>query len=110
MSLPAVHDALTGWRALLDALGEPAWLVDALSLQVLAANGEALALLGLPAPAVLGQDAAGLIATPEDLAYWDEARAAAEQPASPGPGPLLSDTALVDAAGRLVQVLSLIHI
>ena len=104
MNLPAVHDALAGWRALLDALGEPAWLVDALGLQVLAVNGEALALLGLPASAVLGQDADGLIATPEDLAYWDEARAAAAQPASRGPGPLLSDTALVDAAGRLVQV------
>ncbi|GCL65678.1 putative bifunctional diguanylate cyclase/phosphodiesterase [Pseudaquabacterium pictum] len=104
MSLPAVQDALTGWRALLDALGEPAWLVDALSLQVLAVNAEALALLGLPAPAVLGQGADGLIGTPEDLAYWDEARAAAAQPASAGPGPLLSDTALVDAAGRLVQV------
>ena len=104
MNQPPIHDALAGWRALLDALGEPAWLVDACALQVLAINAEALALLGLAAPAVLGQAADGLIATPEDLAYWDEARAAAAHLGQRGPGPLLSDTTLVDAAGRLVQV------
>jgi PAS domain-containing protein len=104
VNLPSVQDALAGWRALLDALGEPAWLVDARALQVLAVNAEALALLGLPAAAVLGQAADALIATPEDLAYWDEVRAAAAQPSGHGPGPLLSDTSLVDAGGRLVQV------
>ena len=104
MNQPAVQDALAAWRALLDALGEPAWLVDAWALQVLAINAEALALLGLAAPAVLGQAADALIATPEDLAYWDEARAAADHPGQRGPGPLLSDTTLVDAGGRLVQV------
>ena len=107
MNLPTVPDAppaLPGWRDLLNALGEPAWLVEPLSLQVLAVNTEALALLGLAAVAVLGQPADGLIATPEDLAWWDEARAAAGLPARQGPGTLLSDTALVDAGGRLVQV------
>ncbi len=99
-----VHDALAGWRTLLDALGEPAWLVEAGGLQVLAANAEALALLGVDAAAVLGQAADGLIATPEDLAFWDEARACAAQPWQQGPGSLLSDTTLVDAAGHLVQV------
>ena len=104
MNQPPIHDALAGWRTLLDALGEPAWLVEACTLQVLAINGEALALVGLAEPAVLGQAADGLIATPEDLAYWDEARAAADHPGQRGPGPLLSDTTLVDAGGRLVQV------
>ena len=83
----APADALAAWRTLLDALGEPAWLVEARALQVLAINAEALALLGLAAPAVLGQGADGLNATPEDLAYWDEARAAADQPDAQGPGP-----------------------
>jgi diguanylate cyclase (GGDEF)-like protein/PAS domain S-box-containing protein len=87
---------------LLAALGEPAWLVETASLQVLAVNDEALALLGLDAPAVLGQDAAGLVATPEDMAYWDEVRDAAHGGARPGA--LLSDTVLVTAAGHLVQV------
>lgn len=104
MNLPPVTDALAAWRGLLDALGEPAWLVEPRTRQVLAINAEALALLGLAVPAVLGRDAGGLIATPEDLAWWDEARAAAEQPAGRGPGPLLSDTTLVGAGGRLVQV------
>lgn len=104
MSNPPAHDALAGWRALLDALGEAAWLVDAHDLRVLAANGEALALLGLAEACVLGQAADGLIATPEDLAFWDAARACADQPWQQGPGTLLSDTSLVDATGRLVQV------
>jgi len=104
VSNPPAHDALAGWRALLDALGEAAWLVDARDLRVLATNGEALALLGLAEAGVLGQAADGLIATPEDLAFWDAARACADQPWQQGPGTLLSDTSLVDATGRLVQV------
>ena len=96
---PATAAALTdGWRTLLDALGEPAWLVDAVSMQVQAVNAEALAMLHLDAAAVLGQDATGLVATPEDLAYWDEVRVDAQ------PGALLSDTVLVNATGHLVQV------
>ena len=98
------HDALAGWRSLLDALGEPAWLVDACNLQVLAVNAEALGLLGLEQTAVLGQAADALIATPEDLAYWDAARSRAAQPWQQAPGTLFSDTVLVDACGRLVQV------
>ena len=102
------QEALAGWRMLLAALGEPAWLVEAISLQVLAVNAEALALLGLDETNVLGQAAAGLIATPEDLAYWDEVRDEARDgtgnAARPAPGTLHSDTVLVDAGGRLVQV------
>ena len=93
--------ALPAWRALLDALGEPAWLVCARQLAVLAVNAEALALLGLSEAAVLGQPADALIATPEDMAFWDEVRATQ----APGTSVRLqSDTVLVDASGRLVQV------
>ncbi len=104
MTIQPVHDALAGWRSLLDALGEPAWLVEACSLQVLAVNAEALVLLGLDQAVVLGQAADHLIATPEDLAFWDAARASAAQPWQQGPGSLYSETILVNAAGRLVQV------
>jgi diguanylate cyclase (GGDEF)-like protein len=98
-STPA--DALAAWRTLLDALGEPAWLVCARKLVVLAINAEALALLGQSEAAVLGQSADQLIATPEDLAFWDDVR----NPARGGPvGTLLSETVLVDGVGRLVQV------
>jgi diguanylate cyclase (GGDEF)-like protein len=89
--------AMSAWRAMLGALGQPAWLVCAQRRVVLAINAEALALLGLAEPAVLDQPADGLIATPEDLAFWDEA--AAGQPAS-----LQSDTVLVDGSGQLVYV------
>ena len=94
-------DALAAWRTLLDALGEPAWLVCARRLSVLAINAEALALLGQGEAAVLGQSADQLIATPEDLAFWDDVRN--DDRAGPV-GTLLSETVLVDGAGRLVQV------
>ena len=97
----AAPDALPAWRTLLDALGEPAWLVCAHRLVVLAINAEALALLGQGEAAVLGQSADQLIATPEDLAYWDDVRN--EDRGGPV-GTLLSETVLVDGAGRLVQV------
>ena len=94
-------DALAAWRTLLDALGEPAWLVCARRLSVLAINAEALALLGQGEAAVLGQSADQLIATPEDLAFWNDVRN--DDRAGPV-GTLLSETVLVDGAGRLVQV------
>ena len=97
MTVAGVPVALAGWRALIDALGEPAWLVGAADQRVLAVNAEALALLGQTEAAVLGQLADSLIATPEDMAFWDEVRA--------GHASMLkSDTVLVDGAGRLVQV------
>jgi diguanylate cyclase (GGDEF)-like protein len=89
--------ALPAWRAMLGALGEPAWLVCAQHKRVLAINAEALALLGQPETALLGQAADGLIATPEDMAFWDETGAG-------NPAPLQSDTVLVDGSGQLVQV------
>ena len=56
-----------------------------------------LGLLGQTEAAVLGQLADSLIATPEDMAFWDDVRA--------GHASLLeSDTVLVDGGGRLVQV------
>ncbi|MFZ5544247.1 MAG: putative bifunctional diguanylate cyclase/phosphodiesterase [Pseudomonadota bacterium] len=63
------------WHALLEGLNEAAWLVDGRELGVVALNAAALALLGLPREAVLGRPAAALLATPEDLAFWDEVRA-----------------------------------
>ncbi len=98
MTKPPAPAGLGAWRSLLAALGEPAWLVCAQSVVVLAVNPEALALLGVDEAAVLGQAADGLIATPEDLAFWDEVRAGQDA------GRLQSDTVLVDASGRLVQV------
>jgi len=106
--MPAAATALVplaAWQSLLGALGEPAWIVSPQGWQVCAVNREALALLGLSEPAVLGQSADSLIATPEDLAFWDEARARQAQPSAGAPPMRLhSDTVLVDATGRLIQV------
>ena len=86
---------------MLGAMGEPAWLVCAQRLVVLAVNAPACALLGRTEATLLGQPADTLLATPEDMAYWDGARDARPQvPAAP----LHSDATLVDAAGTAVQV------
>ena len=97
MTADANHGALAAWRMLLAALGEPAWLVCARRGTVLAINADALALLGKSEAALLDQPADGLILTPEDMAFWDEA-------ARGSPARLQSDTVLVDANGALVQV------
>jgi len=88
---------LSAWRAMLAAMGEPAWIVEPQGLTVCAVNAEALGLLGQTEASVLGQGADSLIATPEDLAFWDDLRAGHD-------AGLHSDTVLVDATGRLVQV------
>ncbi len=95
MSVPV--NLLSAWAQTIDALGDAAWLVDGASAHVLAANAAAVELLGLPLERLLGCNAAHLIATPEDLAFWDEVRAGHDQW-------LQSDTVLVHASGRLVKV------
>nr|WP_217283541.1 bifunctional diguanylate cyclase/phosphodiesterase [Aquabacterium terrae] len=82
---------------MIDALGDAAWLVDGASGNVLAANRAAVELLGLARERLVGIPAAQLIATPEDLAFWDGVRAG-------DAGLLQSDTVLVHASGRLVKV------
>ena len=94
------HDPLAlhgAWSLLLQAMGQAAWIVDAPTLRVCAANAEAARLLGLSAEQLPGSDATALISTPEDLAYWDDIRAGHF-------GALDSETVLVDATGRLVPV------
>ncbi|MFN0182271.1 MAG: putative bifunctional diguanylate cyclase/phosphodiesterase [Aquabacterium sp.] len=94
---PGGGSALRHWQALLDALGDAAWIVRAPALTVCAANDAAARLLGQARDALPGARADALMATPEDLAYWDDA-------ARHEPGTLQSDSVLVDAAGRLLQV------
>ena len=101
MSQQPPDHALIAWRALLAALGEPAWLVCGQRHVVLAINAEALALLGQDEAAWLGQPAEALLATPEDLAFWDEVR---DPLRSDAMAPLDSRTRLLDAAGQLLAV------
>ncbi len=97
MTSGAAPAALAAWCSLLQVLGQPAWLVCARRCVVLAINAQALALLGRSEADWLGQAADGLIATPEDLAFWEAAR-------SGDASPLQSDTVLLDGSGRLLPV------
>jgi len=67
----AVPDGLT----LLDALPDPAWLVELAGLRVTAANAAAGRLFGCAPEVLIGRAADGLLASPEDLAYWAAAGA-----------------------------------
>ncbi len=83
--------------ALIDALPEAVWLVDADTLRVRAANTAAGRLLGLPAYALHGRGISALCATPEDLCFWSEAALGASER-------ICSDTLVQRADGSLVPV------
>ena len=70
---PAVANAAAAVP--IDALGVACWTVDAATGTVCAINDAALALLGLARDEVLGADAASLLPTPEEQAFWTEAAA-----------------------------------
>jgi PAS domain S-box-containing protein len=83
-------------------MADAAWLVEMDSQRVCALNAAAALLLGRPTAQLQGQSAAGLIATPEDQAFWDQVR---QEAGGPGPGSWLdSDTVLMNAQGALVHV------
>jgi diguanylate cyclase (GGDEF)-like protein len=92
--LPAPLHAQAAWTWLLEGLPHAAWVVDLATLRVAAANRAAMALLGETLP---GQRGDTLLATPEDLAYWAEAAAGHA-------GPLLSDSVVCTADGRVLHV------
>ena len=98
-ALPAGGDQalLRAWGALVDSLPDATWIVDAHSRRVVADNAAARKLLGLPGGSLLGLQAETLIATPEDLAYWDEAAVGVC-------APLQSETTLCTADGSTVHV------
>lgn len=83
--------------ALLEGLSAPAWLVLLANRQVVAANAAAHELLGQPAPGLVGQSALSLVASAEDLAWWESLDPAA-------PASLLSDTVVGTHDGRALHV------
>jgi len=96
---PAGDDAalLRAWTVLAEGLPDATWIVDAHSGRVVADNSAARRLLGRSGGSLVGLQAQALIATPEDMAFWDEAAA------GPCP-PLQSETTLCAADGRSVHV------
>lgn len=97
-SLPAWSAAAQAapWPAIIGSLPQAAWLVDGTTLRVMAANDAAHALLGRSAGSLVGEPADAVILTPEDMAYWDDARQG-------GCGVLDSETLLLAADGRSVR-------
>jgi diguanylate cyclase (GGDEF)-like protein/PAS domain S-box-containing protein len=85
------------WAALVACLPQATWVVDLRTLALTAVNEPAAALLGQPVEALLGCRADHLLATPEDMAYWDEVAAGHT-------GRLLSETVLCQPDGRVVHV------
>ena len=85
------------WRVLIDALLHAAWLVDARTLAVFAANPAAAALFGCEVAQLVGCSALTLAATPEDLCFWEEA-------VTGRPQGLLSDTFVRRFDGTAVPV------
>ncbi|HET7795351.1 MAG TPA: EAL domain-containing protein [Rhizobacter sp.] len=97
MSATAQAAALEHWSALIDALLDPVWLVDAASLRISAANTAAGTLLGIDAGALRGRPVVELSATAEDIAFWDEV-------ASGFTDAILSDTVVRRFDGAIVPV------
>lgn len=63
------------WSPLLDGLLEAIWLVDPVSLRILAANRAAADLLDLAVDDLVGKPAIELTATPEDQFFWEDVAA-----------------------------------
>jgi len=88
---------LGSWPALIEALLDAVWLVDAESLCLLRGNAAAAALLQLPLDSLPGRPVQTLVATPEDQQFWSEAAGRRGEP-------LLSDSLLRRADGSLLPV------
>jgi PAS domain-containing protein len=85
------------WIAVLEGLPLAAWVVSLADRCVVAANAQACALLGRPLDELLDAPAASLLATPEDLSYWDGLN---EQ----SPASLHTQALLCGPDGRLLHV------
>jgi len=85
------------WQPLIEGMIEAVWIVDALELRVLAVNRAALALFGHTAEGMIGKPVVDLVATPEDIYFWEDVAAGLSDH-------ILSETIIVNAAGVSVPV------
>jgi diguanylate cyclase (GGDEF)-like protein/PAS domain S-box-containing protein len=91
------HGGLAAWLAMLHALGDAAWIVDAKRLTLAGINRAALEMLALNEADLPQLHAATLIGTPEDVAFWDDVRAGHA-------GRLESQAVAMAADGRLLHL------
>ncbi|HEY6512551.1 MAG TPA: EAL domain-containing protein [Burkholderiaceae bacterium] len=92
-----VHGGLPAWLAMMHVLGDAAWIVDARDLTLAGINHAAVELFGLHATDLRQLAATALMATPEDLAFWHDAKAGRG-------GQLESEAVTLAADGRLLHV------
>ena len=86
------------WPALIEAMLEAVCLVEPEGLRIVAANGAAGRLLGLPPAELVGRDMLATAPTPEDESFWQRV---GEKGAC---GHILSDSFVTRAGGQAVPV------
>ena len=82
------------WPALIEAMLEAVCLVEPEGLRIVAANGAAGRLLGLPPAELVGRDMLATAPTPEDESFWQRVGEKG------GCGHILSDSYVTGAGGR----------
>ncbi|HEY4080572.1 MAG TPA: EAL domain-containing protein [Burkholderiaceae bacterium] len=99
---PRTHKvpALGAESALLAALQDAVWLVDAATQHVVAINAAAESLLGMPAGTLVGESIESLVSTPEDAMFWAEASSLTDKHGVE----LKSDTVMRHSDGRMLWV------
>jgi diguanylate cyclase (GGDEF)-like protein/PAS domain S-box-containing protein len=88
---------LASWGPLMEGLLEGAWVVDPLSLRILAVNSAAAKLVGLTPGEMVGKPAIEMAATPEDQYFWEDVAAGLVQS-------IHSETLLRSADGMAIPV------
>ena len=63
---------IPNWGSLINGLLEAVWLVDPVTLRILAVNSASCELLGLDSVDLVGRPAIELTATPEDQFFWED--------------------------------------
>ncbi|MBL8416566.1 MAG: PAS domain-containing protein, partial [Propionivibrio sp.] len=63
------------WQSLLDGMIEAVWLVDPLTLRIVAANRVAASMLSMEPDELVGRAVIELAATPEDQFFWEDVAA-----------------------------------
>ena len=60
------------WQSLLEGMIEAVWLVDPLTLRIVAANRAATSMLDMDPGKLVGKAVTELATTPEDMFFWQD--------------------------------------
>ena len=85
------------WQSLIEGLLEAVWLVDPVSLRILALNRAAGEMIGVPCAELVGRPVVELTVTPKDRFFWEDAAAGVAED-------ILSETLMRSADGEAIAV------